>query len=234
MSPQKKAEAAEKKRRLDAALKARVLEQEWPDRQQTSTELYVPFFLSVNAQTVLCSYRLKEREELTPIPERVWAFRNVARTLTMSGSPSEAALNQSIDLLKKALRLQQKYLGSPKHPGMLGPLRDYARILDKVDVDVSAVIWEQIVDILQEMTQRYRKQGDLLSAAVCAEAGLYQGENIQNPRHPSLKKLGKESEALFNALESKEKNRVRETCPPVSPSSALLCSSSKYDDQRVV
>ena len=44
MSPQKKAEAAEKKSRIDAVLKARVLEQEWPDRQQSSTERsVVPF-----------------------------------------------------------------------------------------------------------------------------------------------------------------------------------------------
>ena len=131
----------------------------------------------------------------------------------MSGSPSESALNRSIDLLKKALRLQQKHLGSSAHPGMLGPLRDYAQVLDKVDVDVSVVIWEQIVDILQEMTQRYRKQGDLLSALICAETGLHQGENTLSPKHHSMKKLGKDAEALFDVLDSKEKSRVREAFP---------------------
>lgn len=151
---------------------------------------------------------MKEREESTPVREQVWALRNVARTLALGSRPSEMALNQSVDLMKKALRLQQKFLGSPNHPGMLGPLKDYASILDRIDKEVSVFIWEQIIGILIEVSDRYRGQGDLFSAAVCAEVGLLQGEKTLDERHASMKKLVKNSESFFEALNDPEKTRV--------------------------
>ena len=52
---------------VQAALAAKLLEEEWPDRAETAAA------------------RLAEREAATPVPERVWALRNVASTL-VSGS----------------------------------------------------------------------------------------------------------------------------------------------------
>lgn len=48
---------------MQAALAAKLLEEEWPD------------------QAVTAAARLAEREAATPVPERVWALRNVASTL---------------------------------------------------------------------------------------------------------------------------------------------------------
>lgn len=42
LSPQRKAEMTEKQNRLNAALEARVLQEQWPDREQISSEAY-PF-----------------------------------------------------------------------------------------------------------------------------------------------------------------------------------------------
>ncbi len=48
---------------MQAALAAKLLEEEWPDQAETAAA------------------RLAEREAATPVPERVWALRNVASTL---------------------------------------------------------------------------------------------------------------------------------------------------------
>lgn len=54
---------------------------------------------------LLC--RAKEVEDNTPVPERVWAMRNVARTLSMGSS-----LAQAKALIEKAIRLQEEFLQS--------------------------------------------------------------------------------------------------------------------------
>ena len=48
---------------MQATLAAKLLEEEWPDQAETAAA------------------RLAEREAATPVPERVWALRNVASTL---------------------------------------------------------------------------------------------------------------------------------------------------------
>ena len=53
---------------MQAALAAKLLEEEWPDQAETAAA------------------RLAEREAATPVPERVWALRNVASTLVRPGS----------------------------------------------------------------------------------------------------------------------------------------------------
>lgn len=51
----------------------RLVEEEWPDARS------------------MAAARFEERENLTPVPERVWALRNVAFTLSLGklGSESE-------------------------------------------------------------------------------------------------------------------------------------------------
>ena len=53
---------------VQAALAAKLLEEEWPDQAETAAA------------------RLAEREAATPVPERVWALRNVASTLVRPGA----------------------------------------------------------------------------------------------------------------------------------------------------
>lgn len=102
MSPSRRQAAQEKQQRLDAIARARILEEQWPDRRQIAAEL------------------IKEREEKTPVPERVWAMRNVAKTLLISSSTSESALTKAKNLIEDAIQLQREHFSTPDHPGLLG------------------------------------------------------------------------------------------------------------------
>ena len=73
------------------------LEEEWPDSSDIAAE------------------RAAQREAATPLPERVWALRNVAATLALGG-PGE--LSRARQLLEKALQLKQESVdGTTEHPG---------------------------------------------------------------------------------------------------------------------
>eukprot|EP00210_Caulerpa_lentillifera_P005752 g5499.t1 len=191
MSSAKRQAALEKQQRLAAINRARILQEQWPDRSQITAEL------------------IKEREEKTPIPERVWAMKNVAKTLLI-GSPSASALTKARDLLTQAIDLQKQYFKFPVHPGLLGALKDSAEIEAKIDEEKAGALWEEIVLILSELCDRYRKQGELYSAALCAETAVLNGEVFLDVRHPLINKLGKASEALFNVLNDREKSKILE------------------------
>ena len=82
---------------MQANIAASLLEEEWPDSSDIAAE------------------RAAEREAATPLPERIWALRNVAATLALGG-PGELA--RARQLLEKALQLQQESLGgAAEHPG---------------------------------------------------------------------------------------------------------------------
>ncbi len=73
------------------------LEEEWPDSSDIAAE------------------RAAQREAATPLPERVWALRNVAATLALGG-PGE--LSRARQLLEKALQLKEESVdGATEHPG---------------------------------------------------------------------------------------------------------------------
>ncbi len=75
------------------------LEEDWPDSSDIAAE------------------RAAQREAATPLPERVWAMRNVAATLALGG-PGE--LSRARQLLEKALQLKQESVdGATEHPGGL-------------------------------------------------------------------------------------------------------------------
>ena len=54
------------------------------------------------------------REAATPVPERVWALRNVGSTLAMGGADEQARARQ---MLERAVVLKQQWLNNPRHPG---------------------------------------------------------------------------------------------------------------------
>jgi hypothetical protein len=80
---------------LQAALAASLVAEEWPDASELAAD------------------RAAARDAATPVPERVWALRNVAATAAMSGAGGVA---RAVQLLDKALALKQEWVGSAEHP----------------------------------------------------------------------------------------------------------------------
>ena len=59
--------------------------------------------------------KIKEAEKAVPIPERVWALRNVGETSAMGGGNG---VFRARSLLERALQLKESFVGSSRHPGM--------------------------------------------------------------------------------------------------------------------
>lgn len=83
---------------FEAELSAALLEESWPDYRE------------------LAAARMQEQEANTPLPERVWALRNVARTLALGGDGERL---RARGLLEQAVGLKQVFCGGPSHPGAL-------------------------------------------------------------------------------------------------------------------
>ena len=81
---------------LKAELAARLLEEEWPDASETAAAAFA------------------ERQARTPLPERVWALRNVAGTLALGGLGERARARR---LLEEAVALKEEAVGNKEHPG---------------------------------------------------------------------------------------------------------------------
>ena len=83
---------------MQAEVAERLVEFEWPDKSE------------------LTAAKLKEIEASVPIPERVWALKNVGTTQAMSGPEGRARARQ---LLERAVGLKRELVGAGKHPGEL-------------------------------------------------------------------------------------------------------------------
>lgn len=95
-SPLTKQARQEKQRRYQTELAEKLLEEEWPDEEE------------------MRAARMADRNAKTPVPERVWALRNVAGTLAMGGPGERSRARQ---LLEQAVILKQQFAGAPDHPG---------------------------------------------------------------------------------------------------------------------
>lgn len=85
-------------RRLEEERMQRLLVEAWPDaKEQTEA-------------------RVRERESQIPVPERTWALRNVAYSLTLGG-PSELA--RAREMYELSLSLLEGFYARPAHPGLL-------------------------------------------------------------------------------------------------------------------
>ena len=61
-----------------------------------------------------------EKQDLIPVPERVWALRNTGSTMALGDKRSRA---KARDIFEMALELQrQHHSDDPGHPGLLGEL----------------------------------------------------------------------------------------------------------------
>jgi hypothetical protein len=82
---------------MQAELAAALLEEEWPDEREAAAA------------------RAAAREAATPVPERVWALRNVGATLALGGPGERARARQ---MLEKAALLKAEWVGGKRHPGL--------------------------------------------------------------------------------------------------------------------
>lgn len=69
-----------------------------------------------------------EKEDLIPVPERVWALRNTASTMALAEDKRSRA--KARDLFEMALQLQRGHVNDPGHPGLLGELWRCASICE--------------------------------------------------------------------------------------------------------
>lgn len=82
---------------LQAELAKRLVAIEIPDRSQRT------------------ALKLKEAEKSVPVPERVWALRNVGATSAMGGREGQI---RARSLLERAIQLKEGFVGSAQHPGL--------------------------------------------------------------------------------------------------------------------
>lgn len=109
---------------------------------------------------------------------------------------------------------------SQEHPGMLAPMFDYAQILMKVPdrAEDAHAVWTGILAIVELVADKYRKQGDLVSAVICLESGIQATEGILGERSQSVKRMSQKAESLESALDGDEAGKVG-----LSTISVLVC-----------
>ncbi len=144
---------------LEAELSAKLLEESWPDYRE------------------LAAARIQEQEANTPIPERVWALRNVARTLAMGGMGERT---RARGLLEQAVGLKQVYCGGPDHPGALPELLSLYQLLSSVEEwqEDTQQAAKDVVRLVGVVAAGYADQGDPLSAVVLLVCGCFTGEML--------------------------------------------------------
>ena len=142
--------------------------------------------------------RLAEREAKTPIPERVWALRNVAQTLALSSDPGERG--RARRLLEQAVLLKQGWAGAPDHPAALPELLALLGVLEgggRAWAADAAGVGALLLRALGGVVGAYADAGDALSAAVLAEAALRRCEEALGPRHPGVTAATRRADALL-------------------------------------
>ena len=116
--------------------------------------------------------RAADREAKTPIPERIWALRNVAGTLGLGASPGERA--RARQLLEQAVLMKQRLAGAPDHPCALPELAALAALLAPEPAwgEDAAGVAALALRAAARIAEAYAAAGDALSAAILLEAGL--------------------------------------------------------------
>eukprot|EP00892_Ulva_mutabilis_P007024 jgi/Ulvmu1/4694/UM002_0425.1 len=189
MSSERKQAVVNRQRALDAIMAEQLLKQERQSARELSDE------------------QALEKHELTPVPERVWALRNIAATMALGDRKSK---EKARELYSKALQLQRSYLTDDRHPGLLGELWRLAELLQLEDdwqAD-AAITWEECLEILEIVIARFRGQGDLVSATSLAEGSCAALESKLGPSHPAIRRLIMSADNMFSALDDSEQEQV--------------------------
>ncbi|GAB4817100.1 hypothetical protein N2152v2_004146 [Parachlorella kessleri] len=189
LSASTKRERAEREKMAKAELAAKLLEEEWPDANEIKAA------------------RVAAKEASTPIPERVWALRNVAGTLSLGG-PSERG--RARRLLEQAVLLKQQFAGAPDHPAALPELMALLDLLAgegqwRGDATGVAAL---IMAALRGVADAYAAAGDPTSATVVLEAGLRKYDELLGVRHPAVSSALRRVEGLRSALTADQRSAV--------------------------
>lgn len=126
-------------------------EEEWPDEAR------------------IRAARVADAQAAAPVPERVWAMRNAAATLALTG-----AREQALALLRTAVEVEAAWVGGSPDPRLLGALCDLHSLL--AGSAEAGPVAERIVVICTAIADARLEAGDapgaaLLLASVAAEYG---------------------------------------------------------------
>lgn len=188
------ARRVERERARQSALAERLLAEEWPDEGD------------------MRAARQADRDAKTPVPERVWALRNVAGTLAL-GSPGERA--RARKLLEQAVILKQRFAGDPDHPTVLPEMVALCDLLEGTrewakDAKGMATI---ILRVMGSIGTAYAQSGDLLSAAIVLEAALRRYEEAAGVRSQTVRAFTRRADDALAALGPEERSIVAEQRP---------------------
>lgn len=189
LSPAVRKAREERERQRQVELAARLLEEEWPDVEEIKAA------------------RLADAQAKTPVPERVWALRNVARTLALSSDPAERG--RARRLLEQAVLLKQQWAGAPDHPCVLPELLALADVLARGgrewEADAAGVS-ALLLRVLGSVAAAYEKASDRLSAAILQEAALRRCEEALGPKHPAVVAATRRADALVDGLSPEQRS----------------------------
>ncbi|PSC67518.1 hypothetical protein C2E20_8825 isoform B [Micractinium conductrix] len=194
LSSEARKEREEQEWRAASELAAKLVAEEWPDTAEIKAA------------------RRAEEEAKTPIPERCWALRNVAGTLSMGGAGERARARK---LLEQAVLLKQQFAGAPDHPGVLPELLPLVALLAadpewQRDAAGAAAL---ALACLNRVAAGYRAQGDALSVAILLEAGLRKLEELAGVRHAAVKAAMRASDAALEGLTAEQRAAVAAVRP---------------------
>lgn len=182
MSPATRREKKNRQLAEEATLAEALVQEEWPDASESAAA------------------RAAQREAATPIPERVWALRNVAATSALGG-PAGAA--RAVQLLQQAVKLKEDDLGDSYHPCLLPELDAMAQAAaaagpDLGDTETEAR--ERALRILSYVAARYKATGNVGSGVVLLQAAIRYHEERLERRHRGISALESTADRWLETL----------------------------------
>jgi hypothetical protein len=182
VSPAELVRRTERERARQAALAAKLLEEEWPDAEE------------------IRAARLADTESKTPVAERVWALRNVAGTLALGGPGERSRARQ---MLEQAVILKQKVADASDHPSVLPELVSLVDLLLK-DVDWAtdaAAVASLTLRVLGNIAVAYGEAGDPGSGAALMEAGLRMYEEVAGVKSAAVRAATRRADQLLESVD---------------------------------
>lgn len=192
VSAVERARRMEKERVRQAALAAKLLEEEWPDAAEIRAARYM------------------EKEAQTPVAERVWALKNVAGTLAMGGPGEKVRAKQ---LLLQAVQLKQQFAGATDHPAVLPEVLALVQVLStNPEWSGECSDWASTaLRALQHVATSYYDNGDPLSAAIVMETGLRELEEFAGVKSAAVRAATRRADQLMEGLSPGDRQQLLET-----------------------
>ncbi|KAL6753529.1 hypothetical protein V8C86DRAFT_2725058, partial [Haematococcus lacustris] len=151
-----------------------------------------------------------ERASSTPVPEQLWAVRNVANKMVRFGDPNQ--MSEALGMLEGAVKLAAEHYGADQ-PGCLAPCMDLMAALQAAVRQVdegsereaqlagqAAQIAEQVSTIVGVLSRKYQQQRDGLSLVILNEASVKELGQVLPRSHPGLVSLQRAASDAFYTL----------------------------------